>query len=238
MSDCRYKETSNVIPGGEKNASMDSSSSNSKYTPRDLALLCERIDKLGTTEHGEIINILKRRDVNVTSNRNGVFVNISKVDDDILDEIHNFVVYCINNKTELDEYEKRINECKIKQEYTRIIRKKEDDSQSNATRHNTSDTKIESDNGTINDSNVTFFVSTDSNTTCKYDGKPMESDFDKQFVESNFKIEEDILRKQDSVKYLQAKKKFSKKRVEVYAGALGSSYESDDFLTRKPYIIE
>lgn len=91
------------------------------YTTRDRALLRQRISELGETEHIEIHKILQRHDVNQTVNRNGVFVDLTLLSNDVIDEISKFVAYCINNNIQLNEYDKRLNECKMRQEYTTIV---------------------------------------------------------------------------------------------------------------------
>jgi len=48
-----------------------------------------------------------------TQNQNGVFFDISLLDDEVANEIELFVDFCIFNKVELDEYDKQINECKL-----------------------------------------------------------------------------------------------------------------------------
>jgi hypothetical protein len=39
----------------------------------------------------------------------------------LFEELDNFVTYCINNKKDLDDYDKKINECKINNNYNNII---------------------------------------------------------------------------------------------------------------------
>jgi hypothetical protein len=92
-----------------------------RYTSRDCKLLNHRISEMGDTEHHEIYRILDNHGVAATAtvNGNGMFVNLSKLDNSIIDEIHKFVSFCMDNKVSLDEYEQRINECKIRQEYFR-----------------------------------------------------------------------------------------------------------------------
>jgi hypothetical protein len=67
------------------------------------------------TEHEEIFKIIrdKNSDLNYSKNKNGVFLNLSSLSDETIHDVNNFVTYCINNKKELDDYDKKINECKI-----------------------------------------------------------------------------------------------------------------------------
>lgn len=80
---------------------------------RQKKQLLERINSLSSTEHEEIFNILQRLPaINFTSNKNGVFFNLSTLNDDAIDEIDRFVSFCLSNRQDLDEYDKRLNECK------------------------------------------------------------------------------------------------------------------------------
>ncbi len=59
------------------------------------------IDKskiLKEEEHFEIFKIIKKYEIKFTKNSNGVFINLNKLPDKIIDEIYKFVNYCIENK--------------------------------------------------------------------------------------------------------------------------------------------
>jgi hypothetical protein len=77
--------------------------------------LKERIESLGVTEHLEIFRILKKHNVNYTPNNNGVFADISKIDDVIIKEISDFVTFCAKNNKDLEEYDKLLHQCKLDQ---------------------------------------------------------------------------------------------------------------------------
>lgn len=83
------------------------------FTNRQKKQLRDKINKLSQTEHEEIFKILKKNDISFTQNKNGVFFDISLLSDKIAIEVEEFVDFCINNKVELDEYDKQINECKM-----------------------------------------------------------------------------------------------------------------------------
>ena len=80
------------------------------YTVRDRKLLMQRIQDLGPTEHEEIFKMLQADAVEHTRNKNGVFVNLSALADDLVDRLATFVAFCMDNKADLDEYDKAINE--------------------------------------------------------------------------------------------------------------------------------
>ena len=70
----------------------------------------QQIQELGHTEHDEIFKIFVNNDVEYTKNNNGIFVNLSIVNDAVLDTLATFVSFCMQNKAQLDEYDKAINQ--------------------------------------------------------------------------------------------------------------------------------
>jgi hypothetical protein len=83
---------------------------------RERKLLMQKVQELGTTEHEEIFKILKMRDVEHSINKNGVFVNLTHMSDDVFHMLNNFVNFCIDNKSTLDEYDKAIIDRKLLQQ--------------------------------------------------------------------------------------------------------------------------
>lgn len=99
-----------------------------RYTNKHKKQLFEKIDSLSKTEHEEIYKILKdfsmkseESSIKFSKNKNGIFFNLSDIADELYDELDKFVQYCTNNKKDLDDYDKRINECKINNNFTNII---------------------------------------------------------------------------------------------------------------------
>jgi hypothetical protein len=99
-----------------------------RYTNKHKKQLFEKIDSLSKTEHEEIYKILKDfstksedSSIKFSKNKNGIFFNLSDIADELYDELDKFVQYCMNNKKDLDDYDKRINECKINNNFTNII---------------------------------------------------------------------------------------------------------------------
>lgn len=82
--------------------------------------LRDKINRLSFTEHEEIFKILKNNRCNFTQNKNGTFFDISNIDHEVLKTVQQFVEFCICNKTELDEYDKKIKECKINNSFDRL----------------------------------------------------------------------------------------------------------------------
>jgi hypothetical protein len=82
--------------------------------------LVHRISSLSSTEHAEVFKILERNGVTCTHNKNGTFVNFSTIDEAVVEEVSKFTDFCLSNKQELDDYEKRMSECKINNDYSFI----------------------------------------------------------------------------------------------------------------------
>lgn len=87
------------------------------YSSKQKKHILDKINGLSTTEHEEIFNILQKvvtsnPSITYTVNKNGVFFNLSTLDDEVLHEIESFVDFCHHNKKELDEYDKILNDCK------------------------------------------------------------------------------------------------------------------------------
>lgn len=77
--------------------------------------LLDKINELCPTEHEEIFKIIRDNsvDCNYTRNTNGIFFNMSIFSDLLLSKIECFVVFCLENNKELEEYDKKLKECKI-----------------------------------------------------------------------------------------------------------------------------
>jgi hypothetical protein len=80
---------------------------------RERKLLMQRVQELGQTEHDEIFNMLRDMGVDYMQNNNGIFVNLTEVPDDVVHRVGEFVSFCMANKSSLDEYDKSLNECKL-----------------------------------------------------------------------------------------------------------------------------
>jgi hypothetical protein len=84
---------------------------------KDKKRLCERINTLSKTEHDEIFKIIHTSSYPYTQNNNGVFMDFSHITIEDYQSINSFVDFCFDNKTSLDEYDKRLNECKTQHAY-------------------------------------------------------------------------------------------------------------------------
>lgn len=84
--------------------------------------IANRIGSLSPTEHDEIYKIITNHGVAVTHNKNGAFVNLAVVPDNVMSEISDFVEFCLANKESLDAYDKRMSECKIHNDFSSLVR--------------------------------------------------------------------------------------------------------------------
>ncbi len=83
-------------------------------------MLMQQVQHLGATEHHEIFNMISKHDVRYTQNNNGVFIDMSTLPNDLLVSVTNFVSYCYHNKGHLEDYNNRLTECKLNQNYERL----------------------------------------------------------------------------------------------------------------------
>lgn len=63
------------------------------------------INKLCQTEIDEIFKILYKNKSIYTQNNNGVFVNLNWIDNDILQQIYDYISFCLKSQTEINKYE-------------------------------------------------------------------------------------------------------------------------------------
>lgn len=67
------------------------------------------INKLSNMEIDEIFKILHKNNSVYTKNNNGIFVNLNWIDDNILIEINNYIIFCLKSQNEIKNYEKTLN---------------------------------------------------------------------------------------------------------------------------------
>lgn len=84
------------------------------YTNKFKKELFNKINLLDKIEHEEIYKILTEdsSDINLTTNTNGIFFNLSSLNDELITKIDLFVDFCIQNKKSLDDYDKKLIEYK------------------------------------------------------------------------------------------------------------------------------
>ena len=63
------------------------------------------VSKLTENEILELFKIIVDTDANYTKNNNGVFLNLNWVDEELLNKINNYILFCIKSQNEISKYE-------------------------------------------------------------------------------------------------------------------------------------
>jgi len=78
----------------------------------NLQLLRNQIEKLDKVHHIGILKILKENTVQYSENTNGIFINLTKVNDIIIESIKKYVTYVKLQEVELGDIEDQKKEYK------------------------------------------------------------------------------------------------------------------------------
>lgn len=84
----------------------------SLISTKEKKKICNMIKTLSKTEHDEIFKLLQYNSYTYTQNNNGIFMNFSTISDEDFNKVKDFVLFCYDNKESLDEYDKKMIECK------------------------------------------------------------------------------------------------------------------------------
>jgi hypothetical protein len=63
------------------------------------------VSKLTDNENLELFKIILEANANYTKNNNGVFLNLNWIDEDLLNKINNYIIFCIKSQNEISKYE-------------------------------------------------------------------------------------------------------------------------------------
>lgn len=72
-----------------------------------LMSLKDGIENMPIVHQIEILRILHSKNTQINENKNGVFVNISKLNNDILTQLYDYMKYVINQEKQLNEIEEQ-----------------------------------------------------------------------------------------------------------------------------------
>lgn len=72
-----------------------------------LKKIKSRIDSIDTKTHIDIFKIFKEHDVPFSENSNGIFINISEVDNTIIEKVDKYLDYLYNQENELNKIEQQ-----------------------------------------------------------------------------------------------------------------------------------
>ena len=78
----------------------------------NLESLRNSIENLDKVHHINILKILEKNDVNYSENNNGVFINLTKISENTLNEINKYVKYVKLQELELDNIEDKKKDMK------------------------------------------------------------------------------------------------------------------------------
>ena len=73
-----------------------------------LRTLKQEIEGLYENEQKEIFKIIKNNNNKFTNNNNGVFINMNKLDENVIEKLEEFIKFCKDNNTKLENHEKMI----------------------------------------------------------------------------------------------------------------------------------
>jgi hypothetical protein len=80
-----------------------------KFSINELKKLKDNVDLLHETEYIEILKLLIINNEKYTENNNGIFINTSKLKKNTLNELYDFVNYCLSNKELLETNSIKMN---------------------------------------------------------------------------------------------------------------------------------
>lgn len=172
--------------------------------------LHEKIASLSSTEHEEILKIITVHGVAHSRNKNGVFFNLTGAEAPVLEALEKFVGYCVVNQKELDDYDKKLNECKLSNNFYGMLPQ----------RHNLAAMGKRTTEQPMTPKPSWSAVKTDERTMELF----------ARFVERM--TQDRDVKKKSNLKYANAKKRFSK-RVMIDR----KFEEGGDILVMEPYLL-
>jgi len=82
------------------------------YTQRQLDHLRDQIECFTKFNQIEVLRILSKHDVTINENKYGIHINLSELDDSIIEELYTYVNYVMRQEITLEEVEKQKEEYK------------------------------------------------------------------------------------------------------------------------------
>ena len=72
-----------------------------------VELLKSQIEKMNKFNHIEILRILKNNKIPINENKNGVFINLTEIDNNIIQQLQQYVEYVNKQQKQLNTIEKQ-----------------------------------------------------------------------------------------------------------------------------------
>lgn len=76
--------------------------------------IVEKVRKFSETEQIEIFKLLQKYKINFTENSNGIFINLNKLKNEIVEEVFKLVKFCEYNKTYFKDESNKLNKFRKK----------------------------------------------------------------------------------------------------------------------------
>lgn len=77
------------------------------HTEAELREVQQMISELGREEHTELLKMIPES--LVTTNKNGAFCDLSKLESDVFDAVRSFVLFSRDNNARLEQYDKKLH---------------------------------------------------------------------------------------------------------------------------------
>ena len=72
-----------------------------------LKFIRDKIEKLDKNNHIDILRLLVKNDVFINENKNGVFINLTDLSNDIINDMEKYIDYVSEQKIDLEYIEKQ-----------------------------------------------------------------------------------------------------------------------------------
>lgn len=79
-----------------------------------IEVLKTQIEKMNKFNHVEILRILKNNKIPINENKNGVFINLTEVDGNVIEKLQQYVEYVIKQQRQLSNIEKQKDDYETK----------------------------------------------------------------------------------------------------------------------------
>jgi hypothetical protein len=170
------------------------------------------ISNLSQNELYEIFKILHNNNSNYTKNNNGIFINLNWLDYNILEQINNYIIFCIKSHKEIKKHEIMKN---IYNDNLNKYKNKNKNSNNNLlsmsnTNLNDINNKNFNDNNNFNDIDIDNEHFNDNDNDDEKDDEKYD-DLDENLLKK--KDENNKIKISSSMKFYLFKKKFAKKII-------------------------
>ena len=109
IQECRYGDDGDHLYDNDNNNDIIVNKKSSSQTPftESLKMLRDNIEALPVFHQIEILRILYKNHITFSENKNGVFLNLSYVNLDVIHKINEYVTFVQNQENQMCEFEKK-----------------------------------------------------------------------------------------------------------------------------------